>query len=47
MKGEFIEELLTYIGGDIIVEEKVVVHEDVLRIEKRRLGNVLTGRGAD
>ena len=42
---ELNEELLTYIGGDISVEEKVVVqHEDVLKIEKRRLGNDLTRR---
>ena len=44
---ELIEELLTYIGGDIIVEEKVVVHEDVLKIENRRVGNDLTGRGVE
>lgn len=44
---ELIKELLTYIGGNIIVEDKVVVHEDVLKIENRRVGNDLTGRGVE
>ena len=36
--------MLTNIFGDISVEEEVVMHEDVLKIEKRGLGNNLSGR---
>ena len=42
---EFVEELLAHIFSNIGVEEKVVMHVEVLEIEKRRLGNDLTGRG--